>query len=78
MPRTRRTGKEALHVRVLPNMQDLSTRAKRKAELLRDNDYSTHWEGCDKSHRRCAELKLIAELDAADDDLTLADEDESC
>lgn len=78
MPRTRRTGNEALHARVLPSMQDLNSRAKRKVELLRDTDMSTHWDGCDKSHRRCAELKLIAELDAADDDLTLADEDESC
>lgn len=72
MPRTRRTGNEALHTRVLPSLRDLDSRAKRKAELLRDTDCSTHWEGCWKSHPKCAELKLIDELDIGDDDLAVA------
>lgn len=80
MPCTRRTGKEALHTRIVPSaaMKDSDSRSARKAELMKETDFSTHWEGCWKSHWRCAELKLIDEIDIGDDDLTLADEDESC
>lgn len=59
-------------------MKDKHSRAARKAQLLKETDGSTHWLGCEKSHPKCAELKLFEnyddDIDAADDDLTLADD----
>lgn len=76
----RRKGKEALYTRVVQgdHLKDKHSRAARKAQLLRETDGSTHWTGCVNCHPLCAELRLIDEIDAADDDLSLADDVKDC
>lgn len=62
----RRTGKEALHTRVVQR-KDKASRASRKAELERDIYASTHWCGCDKVHPRCAEYLELLEQEKDDE-----------